>query len=318
MGLKVAALVLSLALWLYVKSLEEPMTRIVFTNVPLVLAGENPDIRVVSVPGTITASVSVPTAQFAEIDQKKLETEIRAYVDVSDPRLGIADYPVQLVPPVNARKFEWRSDNRVTIETEQVARQSFEVQLVPSGNPPSGLEFANAAVDPGEVTVEAGQTTMNKVVTVRVLVNLETAQSGQSQDVKVEVLDASNRPINEELARVIPPVVKVTPALAPAQPKRNLVVSPIWQGQPAMGFRVVDARLEPAAITVFGPRDRLQGLSTIETEPISLEGLTADAVREVKLRVPRGVRAQGSETIRVRIRIGPAATVPAPETPSAP
>jgi YbbR domain-containing protein len=311
LGLKFAALIVTLALWLYVKSLEEPMNMQVF-NTPLIVASLPQDVQVIEMPDSVAGKMWIPFGEIDRIDLTNVMKRIRAYVDLENAEPGTNEYPIRLVVPPELRRFTAQlEESRVSITTEVVERRSFPVEVVPTGAPAAGLEFANASVDPQMVRIEAPSRYMQRIAKVRVLLNLGNSQSGDARELDVEVLDANDRPLGSKDITVVPERVRVTPAFAPAQPRRNLIISPVWTGQVPVGYRVVNATMSPSAVLVVGSSERLKGMSIIDTEPIDLSGLTRTTEIEVALKVPEGMKVQGRSRVKVRIEV--VAVTPAPE-----
>jgi hypothetical protein len=77
-------------------------------------------------------------------------------------------------------------------------------------------------------------------------------------------------------------------------------------------------QVDPQFVTISGPADVFQGLDPargLTTEPISIDGASADVVRAITLRVPEGGRAEPpNATIRIVISPAPTGATPAPTT----
>lgn len=301
------SIVLGLSLWLYVRSLES-------TKVPITVAaqlyvsGKSADIDVAEIPTTVSATFYVPLEDRDKIDPKSIK--VRAVVDLSGAEEGIAEYPVSLEVPSELRKYKWEVENRIVVAVEQVAQESRMVAVVESGDAPPGLELGAVTVQPESVTVSGPKSVVSKVDTVRVLLLLSNVETGKTYTLPVEVFDVTGKPITG--IRVVPEFVSVSPALSPLQPRRTLLVSPKWIGQPAPGFLVASLEVSPNEVTVQGERKRLSDLRTIETVPVDLTGLKENTVRVVRLQLPAGVSILGRDRIEIRIRIEP---IPPAEPP---
>ncbi|BBO22745.1 MAG: hypothetical protein HND43_04345 [Armatimonadetes bacterium] len=301
------SIVLGLSLWLYVRSLES-------TKVPITVAaqlyvsGKSADIDVAEIPTTVSATLYVPLEDRDKIDPKSIK--VRAVVDLSGAEEGIAEYPVSLEVPSELRKYKWEVENRIVVAIEQVAQESKMVAVVESGEAPTGLELGAVTVQPESVTISGPKSVVSKVDTVRVLLLLSNVETGKTYTLPVEVFDENGKPITG--IRVVPDAVSVSPALSPMQPRRTLLVSPKWTGQPAPGFVVAALEVNPNEVTVQGERKRLSDMRTIETEPVDLTGLKENTVRSVRLKLPAGVSVMGRDRIEIRIKIDP---IPVAEPP---
>ena len=66
-----------------------------------------------------------------------------------------------------------------------------------------------------------------------------------------------------------------------------------WVGEPGAGYDVAAVTLEPEVVTLVGPRATVALLREVQTKPIDVSGLTADARVPVELDLPRSVRVEG-------------------------
>jgi YbbR domain-containing protein len=65
----------------------------------------------------------------------------------------------------------------------------------------------------------------------------------------------------------------------------------------------VDA--EPSLVTLQGKPAVLAAISTIDTDPINIDGAAITATYEVGLRLPRDVTTTDGSKVRVTVRISP-------------
>jgi YbbR domain-containing protein len=82
-------------------------------------------------------------------------------------------------------------------------------------------------------------------------------------------------------------VVKITPSILTLNFERTLQrvvpVRPRVLGQPAPGREVTELTSDPAAVRISGPKSRVQEVLTAFTEPVSLEGASADVTQAVSV-----------------------------------
>jgi YbbR domain-containing protein len=84
---------------------------------------------------------------------------------------------------------------------------------------------------------------------------------------------------------------------------RSIPVVANVTGSPAPGFEISGVTVRPLVLPVEGDQDDLVNLSTLDTEPISVNGATSTINRTVKIALPPGVRAVAGDDVLVTITL---------------
>ncbi len=158
-------------------------------------------------------------------------------------------------------------------------------------------------IDPATVTVSGAASIVARVDTVRADVTIQATGIDVDNDIQlvpVDKLGNELRPLN-----VTPATARVTIPVFSDRQSRTLPVNPIISGTPAAGFEIESVTVEPQVTLVAGDADQLAELARVDTEPISVLGVSADEVVVVGLAPPTGVVAIGDEQISVSIKIRP-------------
>ncbi len=310
----VGSLALGLGVWLFAQSVQARMeTRELDI---LLRVTQLPDTMAVTrKPDRIKATVRGLPEELDRVSWQNVSP--RAYVDLSSTSIegsAVMDFAVELEIPPELGHFRWTHQDRVEVEVEEIVTRRFSVVIEPVGVSRTGLKYGAATVEPESVAVEGPLSSLNRISTGKVLLDLGAVQSGESVRLDVRLFDAQERQIPTNLPpesgrklRVTPSQVSVTPILTASDPTRNLLVSPVWTGKPADGFRLVGVDVNPNWVSVQGPASVLSELLTLETESIALDGMRASAVKQVRLRFPRGTTSMGPRRVEVRLRIEPVA-----------
>lgn len=115
----------------------------------------------------------------------------------------------------------------------------------------------------------------------------------QAQTATGEVVDGVNIDENS---------ISITPNLGPYMPKQSVVVTPVFEGRPAVGYRIYDFSITPNPVQVTGPE--ANKLDSIMTRAIRINGITTTVTRrKVELIVPKGVNKISQTTVDVEIRV---------------
>lgn len=87
--------------------------------------------------------------------------------------------------------------------------------------------------------------------------------------------------------------------------ERSVPVEPVVVGEPAEGWMVVQVRLEPAVVSVRGPRRVLSGLSRVPTLPIDVSGLRFDRRFDTRPDLSEGLEVVEDTVIEARVDVEP-------------
>lgn len=210
-------------------------------------------------------------------------------VDLSKAKQGIADFLVQ--SPMRPRITIEPKFPRIRLNIENVGTMEQIVELEPLGLPTSDLVFEGASIAPEKVTIYGAESFLAKVRRARVLLYLSQVKAGTSMTMPIEILDESNRSIPYVFSE--PSEVTVNPSVTAAPAIKRVLISPNWKGQPAFGFKVDSYEIRPPQLSVRGESAAMSRLATLETEPISIEGLNADVTVSAKLKFPDGIKPAG-------------------------
>lgn len=238
----------------------------------------------------------------AEIDK------LSATVDLSNVQIGRNRCVVEFTPPPGLGSgWTWElSRNVIWVEIDKVQVAVKDIVLETRGLTKPYLVYTGATLQPLKTEIRGAGAKVQSVKQVRASLDLSTAEPGNSYVVKLEPLNAQGKPVADVTCD--PSEVAVRPALIPAPTHKYLVVTPMWSGQPALGYRLVDAQITPNQVEVTGRSEVLARLVAIETEPLQLDGLKESATLRTTLKIPAGVKVEPNTVVQVRVRIEPIPT----------
>jgi YbbR domain-containing protein len=111
-------------------------------------------------------------------------------------------------------------------------------------------------------------------------------------------------PFGIEVSQVVPPTL--TLSFEPAGVK-ELPVVPAVEGEPAPGYVAGKITSSPATVEAIGPQTALARVTEAITEPVSIEGATADRLEQVTIGLPdESLRLRNPASARVAVQITPA------------
>lgn len=78
-------------------------------------------------------------------------------------------------------------------------------------------------------------------------------------------------------------------------------VKPVFTGTPAAEWRVLRSVVNPPQIEIEGPEALVQGIATLDTEPIDIEGAKKALNVKINLRIPDGITTDKIKNATVRL-----------------
>jgi YbbR domain-containing protein len=158
------------------------------------------------------------------------------------------------------------------------------------------------------VEVRGPASVVSQVDRAVAFVDIPASGINVNEPVPLTLVDIGGQPVGTGQLEVDPEVVSVQIEVRAVETETTVAVRPnIEAGTPAPGFALEAVRVEPAYVTIVGLPEVLEAITSVTTEPISIEGLSADETREVELQLPDDIALADGEpsTVTVTTSIGP-------------
>jgi YbbR domain-containing protein len=302
LGLAALALLLALALWLFVTDRENPTEARTFNSaIPL---------EIVNVPSDLAVSNVSESSVRIRIEGSKnqldgLVTEdFTATVDLGGLAAGTHSVAVDVAPPNSRITVVNATPSRVDVTLEPERTKEVPVQVVTLGSPVTGFEATSETVEPEVVSVSGAESLVALVEYAAAVVNLTGARVDVTEDrVTLEPRDERDGGISRVTAS--PATASVSIEIVQQEYSLQFAVRPNITGEPASGYAITALSVDPRIVTVSGPLDVLQTIEAVGTAEISLTDARDDVIRTVSLEVPEGARIDGAQTARVTVNIEP-------------
>lgn len=306
--LLVASLIVSFFLWASVYAQNLPVaTRQV--EVDLLPDGLNTErFAIVKRPPNFKVWVTGSEQQLKELQ----DMEKFGLVELSQAVAGDRTYPVALQPPL-LRELAHDSVPEIRLDIQPIMKKTFKITPQTTGKLPSNdLRLDSLVSEPDSITVTGARSLVVQVVEARVSFDLSQADPKRAapHNLLVELVDA--RGLRVGGVDVSPPIVGVTPVLIPSPEEKTASILARFKGRIAPGFEQAGYRLERETVTLTGPSYALATISSVETQPIDIEGLSGNREFVAPLRLPPGVTATRPSKVKVRVLVR---RVPTPTTP---
>lgn len=239
---------------------------------------------------TDQSNVSITPANFtATVDLSGLQPSptpqsVRVQVISADPRIQ-----VQSVTPAF-----------VSVHLETLKQADVPVNVV-LGPIPSGLAVDDPKPSREKVTVIGAASDIAKVVAAEATVTVDASGVDVNRDIPLIPVDEVGARVNG--VDVDPTTVHVAMGVFPNQETATVPISPTIVGSLAPGFELGRVTVSSPSAAIKGAAADLANVIDLATQPISLDGRTADFDATVAFDPPEGVTVLRPLTVTVHVQI---------------
>lgn len=226
---------------------------------------------------------------------------IKAFINLDNARAGTANYNVMIAVPAGANVRIVPVNSKVKVTLAPKLQKVVTVFLETTGVLQGDYVYGGASYTPETVTVIGSQEFVDKVVSVRALLNLSEVGPKSPITVDLDALDSEGKPVPN--ITIEPEQVSVSPALDSAPAGKRVTVTVVPSGRLPFGYEVVSYTIQPEFVVVTGSADVLAKFITLSTEPIDISQFKESTQVSARLVLPEGVRASvESVTVNLDVR----------------
>ena len=313
--LKLTALVLAVVLWSHVRGQVNPWETATFkarlkTDVPrgfiMLNAAELPKTVVVTVRGprlTLRALKGLaPANPLATTEDAPLlsAAQLWAFLEFSGPRKGAQNVPIQVAVDIEDIEVVGSKPGELSVTLDATETRRFRIQpQIPEGEE---LEIEETNLSASRAVASGPSKVLDRIQSLRARVSRSELKAGvlRLERVPIEALDENGEVLSG--VPIDPPFVRMEIKSREKQSEKSVRVIAKISGQPNNDFELGKVQVEPARITIRGPRRALDAISSVSMET-AVDGQSENIDRRVRVNLPRGVEAVSSNRVRVRIEI---------------
>lgn len=292
--LKCFCLLLALGLWLYVMNEQNPsITNSVSVQLSIINSPDGYEIHHDT--DTIKLKVKAPRATFASVDS----SDFKAYVDLSNIKEGDQDIPVHIQLPAG---FEMAAFSPETIKftVEKIIQKQIPVDLVLSGKPAAGMVVANIKQSADTIVVKGPRSQVNKVRKAIGYIGLDNNKDDFSVIVPLRPIDADGKEVSG--VTVLASTVNANVTLANGLTHKIVTIKPAAADNLSAGYDLESLKVTPDKVEITGDPQTISTINSIDTDKLSLSGLTSSTEQTVSLMIPDGVTAS-IDKVNIKITI---------------
>lgn len=296
MTAKILSVILASILWIYVMNEQNPPVESTYT-VPLEARNMAEGLVLVDAPESVRIKVRGPRSIVAGA----LPKDLKAYVDTKGLHEGRHSAKVYAQVPTSLELIEVNPDKlNLRIDAAQQRQLPIEIRL--SGNSAAGAVLARATSNTANVSVAGPRSLIDTVEKVVAVIDLTGKNADYTTSVVLLALNREGKEVDG--VAVNPGKINVNINLVRGANKKIVDIKPTVFGDLPSGVSLKRITTDPEKIEISGDPETLQKIDFIYTEPINLNEISKDSVKEVKLQLRDGlIAAQSSISVRIAVDI---------------
>jgi YbbR domain-containing protein len=292
---KLLAVLVALILWVFVMNEQNPPVEGTF-QVSLTNRNLSGKLVVMEAPETVRVKVRGLRNAIAGAAGRNFQ----AYVDLKGLAPGQYNLPVLVQLPPGYELVEVVPD-KVDIILEAVQSRQFPVEPRLTGPIVGQMTLGKVEITPKVVTITGPQSILDSIGKVLAPVEIRDRTPAFAQDAKLFIAGIDGNEL--KTLKVEPTQVKVSGVLESGTITKTVDVKTVLTGNLPEGVLLRRVFTEPAKVELRGPKEILDRLTAVSTEPVPLAGITKDVTREVPLQLQPGITV-ARKTVMVRITVG--------------
>ena len=288
LGLKILAVLFSVAIWFIVININDPVDKQVFRNIPVEILHEEAVINAGKVyeilDGTDVIDVTV-WAKRSILDTLG-EENIIATADMQE--INFMDTMVRI--KLSTNKYSNRlesigsSTENMLVSIEDLKREQFVISVAPIGEPAEGYIIGNISTDQNAVSVSGPESIVSQVDRAEVSVNAEGLTQDIRTNVSIRLYDKDNKPVEDVNLKKSLDQVLVTLEILET---RRVPLGLTFTGEPADGYALTGVvESNPATVQIAGKGSTIRNISQIDIPDSVLDvtGCIGNLVETVELK----------------------------------
>ncbi|MEI7792149.1 MAG: CdaR family protein [Candidatus Berkelbacteria bacterium] len=291
--IKILCLVGATLLWGYVASSQSMVA-----NFP-----GNLTIETINVPSGLTPILGSKTVEIKimakqGIWQKLAPSNFSAYVDLKGLKEGTNEIDVIVTSKQSTVSVISKSPEKIMVTLEKTISKEVPLKGKIDGNLAEGMIVDKIALNPNTVTVTGSKQVLDTIleITVPVKADGEAASFVKKAAVALDSNAGSN-------AILDPVETEATVTLAKGANIKTVGITADTSGVVRTNYYISGIQVTPDTIDISGPKDVIDKIKVLETQPISVSDLAADTATDVGLVLPSGVTLYNAANTKVHVTV---------------
>ncbi|REJ13801.1 MAG: YbbR-like domain-containing protein YbbR [Bacillaceae bacterium] len=268
------------------------------TDVPVNVYYDDRAFVVTGIPQTVTVTIEGPKSIVTTTKQVK---DFEIFADLTD--LSVGTHSVRLKHKNLSDQLEVDIDPAViTVGIHEKVSENFpvEVDVINKNKMKEGYIAERPIVKPDSVKITGAKEHIDAVAVVKATVSLEGADGTVVQKSKVAVYDANGNilPVTIE-----PSAVTVTVPVESPTKSKSVPLKIKTTGKLSDGLSISSIQSIPSQVTIYGPKDVLEQIESIDDVSVDLSKIKENATVEADVPAPDGVTNVVPNKVQIKIDI---------------
>lgn len=297
------AFILAVVIWATAVRVNDPVESRTL-EVPVNIIGKEADTEVLgSPPESVLITLLGPVSALDQLSP----ADFNASIDLSEVPYGEVAVPIQVGGGVDLVDILSVFPESAQLQLEQIVTREIPIDLQIRGEVARGHRITDARLEPETIQVTGPANRVSQIGESRIIVFVDNDREDISElrrptfyDMRGDVASTVGLTLNPREVEVIVPIQELA-----GFAEKPITVN--WNGEPALGYRLLDVKVEPSSIQVTGAPGILEGLR-IQTEPIDITGLDETTTQQVALDLPDGIGLVELQPILVTVEVEPILT----------
>lgn len=285
LNIKIISVLAAILFWLYVYNVSDnPYKTKIFYNVPLKVENEDTlqDKNLV-IKNNYRRNIDITIRGRQSFLDKVRESDFEAILDFSRVT-SPDDTTVEISEPECTQKdvnIENWSPGKIDIVVARIKNNTFQIEITPNVTLKPGYKILDITPAVDSVTLEGEEAQIDSVDLVKGNLDIKDLDRDVTKRVELKVFNKDNQEI-ASLSRNLYVEVKV--AVAKEVPL-NLVVT----GTPNEDYVEVSRSVSPDKVRITGTPEALAAVSSLNTEPVSIDGIKQNVNTTGVIKLPNGI-----------------------------
>ncbi len=302
----ILAFVLAVIIWTSASETQDPV-RTRFIEVPIQYVGLPSDSTLVNTDRRRTVQIRLEGPD--SVLQRLMITDFTATVDLSQVPSGVrTNVNINVTSTNTDAEISFITPEQVEVLLEQQVTREIPVELDIRGSVARGHTQGQPLIEPEAIRVTGPSSAVNGLNFALVTIFLNNAVETLSETSIPIFYDQAGRVAGVNNLELSHNQVTVTVPVEESAGFADKLITVVWTGEPAPGYRLLSVTADPPSVLVEGRPVQVNRLVSVETEAVDIDGLTESFQQPAVLALPDGISVDPEQTVTVHIEIAPILT----------
>jgi len=298
---RVLAVAIALILWIYVTNEQNPEMQMEISSIPVKLVNVESLAQGGFVMLSDTNSYSI---KLTIKGRGKDVLPLKPQDFKAEANLG-GGYRVKGTNSILVELKDWPKNIEIpnqpvyiSVELDELVQRNFPVNVQVQGVAKEGYSSLTPVVRPAEVILKGAAKYIGRVNSVVATVDIKDSYADFQTSMPVQILDKDGKAVPD--IECTPKTVDIS---VPVKKAKEVLINIRRTGQLPAGVFLKGISVTPATVSITGDDRIVNGINSIDTVPVSLEGINANTIKSVGINLPTGVMLVGSNVQLVNVNI---------------